>query len=224
MLKLRDVWRVYKLGRVEVPALRGMDLEIKDREFAAIMGPSGSGKSTLLHILGLLDRPDKGKVFLEGKDVEGFSENELSALRGRRIGFVFQQFNLLPNLTTLENVALPMVFLGVARKRRVERARLLLERFGLGGRLGHRPGELSGGEQQRVAIARALANNPKIVLADEPTGNLDSKTGRLIMESLRKVFLEEAKTIILVTHDPEVASYAKRIIRLKDGRLQEGRD
>lgn len=219
IVKLEDVWKIYQLGKVEVPALRGVDLEIKKGDFVSLMGPSGSGKSTFLHIIGCLDLPSKGRVFLDDKDISSLSENELAQIRARKIGFVFQQFNLLSNLSALENVALPMAFLGESEEKRKERAKELLISFGLENRLFHKPAELSGGEQQRVALARALANNPEAVVADEPTGNLDSKTGALIMEILAKLHNEQKKTVIIVTHDKNVAAYGEKIVFLKDGEI-----
>jgi len=219
IIKLENVWKVYYLGKVEVWALRGIDLEIKKGAFLSIIGPSGSGKSTLLNIIGCLDFPTKGKVFLDGKDIQKLSPDELARIRGKKIGFVFQQFNLLPNLTAIENVALPMVFQGMKEKERLERAKELLELVGLKERIFHKPQELSGGEQQRVAIARALANDPEIIIADEPTGNLDSKSGKMIMEILKSLHREQKKTILVVTHDPQIASYSEEILRIKDGKI-----
>jgi len=184
------------------------------------MGPSGSGKSTLLHMIGALDTPTKGKVYIAGKDISRYSEDELAGIRGKNIGFVFQQFNLFPNLTAQENVILPMVFQKSPEKERVKRARELLFSLGLEDRIHHRPAELSGGEKQRIAIARALANDPEIIVADEPTGNLDSETGKKIMEVLRTLNKEEGKTLILVTHDPNIAKLAEKTIHIKDGKIQ----
>ncbi len=209
------MWKVYKMGSVEVEALRGVSLKIERGEFVAIMGPSGSGKSTLMNIMGLLDTPTRGKVYLMGRDVSRLGEDELAEIRGKTVGFVFQRFNLLPYLTALENVLLPTLFLG---EKREDRARELLEAVGLGHRIHHLPSQLSGGEQQRVAIARALINDPEIILADEPTGNLDSKTGKQIMEIFRDLH-KKGKTLILVTHDEEVAGYAERVVRIRDGRI-----
>lgn len=219
IIKLENVWKVYYLGKVAVWALRGIDLEVKKRTFLSIVGPSGSGKSTLLYIIGCLDFPTKGKVFLEGKDIRTFSEEELAQIRGKKIGFVFQQFNLIPNLTAIENVALPMIFQKIGEKERIERAKQLLELVGLKERIYHRPQELSGGEQQRVAIARALANDPEIIIADEPTGNLDSKSGKIIMEIFKRLYAEQKRTILVVTHDPEIASFSKEILRIRDGKI-----
>jgi len=218
-IRLENIWKVYQLGKVELTVLKGINLEINPGSFVTIMGPSGSGKSTLMYLIGCLDIPTRGRVFLDGKDVSKFSENELSRIRGRKIGFVFQQFNLLPNLTALENVTLPMVFQGMPEKQRVKRAEDLLSSFGLAKRRYHRPAELSGGERQRVAIARALANNPEIIVADEPTGNLDSSTGKMIMDILVNLHKKENKTIIVVTHDPNIAGYAEQIVNIRDGRI-----
>lgn len=221
IIKLRDVWKIYRMGEVEVPALRGIDLDIFQGEFVSIMGPSGSGKSTCMNMVGCLDIPTKGEIFLDSQDISKLHESELAQIRGKKIGFVFQQFNLMPNLTALENVMLPMIFQGVPEKERKERSEKLLNLVGLGSRINHKPSELSGGEQQRVAIARALSNNPKVILADEPTGNLDSKKGKDIMEVLGRLNKDEGKTIIIVTHDKEVAGCGERIVNLMDGRIAE---
>jgi len=219
LIKLENVWKIYQLGKVELPVLKGINLEIAPGNFVVILGPSGSGKSTLLHIIGLLDTPTKGKVFLRDQDTSQLSEDELAQIRGKKIGFIFQQFNLLPNLTALENVMIPMVFQGIIEKERTERAEFLLESVGLKERILHRPFELSGGEQQRIAIARSLSNNPEVIVADEPTGNLDSTTGQKIMETLINLHEKEQKTIIVVTHDPAIAEYSEQIINIKDGQL-----
>jgi len=221
MVELVEAVKTYKLGKTEVRALRGVSLSVKEGEFVAIMGPSGSGKSTLLHVIGCLDRPDQGRVYLNGQEVSGLSEDRLAEFRGKFVGFVFQTFNLVPTLSVLENVELPMTFQGVPRKRRLALARELLVQVGLGERLRHRPAELSGGERQRVAIARALVNDPKLILADEPTGNLDSVSGAQVMELLKGLNEEQDKTLIVVTHDPEIASYAGRTVHIRDGRIQE---
>jgi macrolide transport system ATP-binding/permease protein len=218
MIRLEGVTKRYRLGETEVQALRGLDLKIREGEFLAIMGPSGSGKSTLLHLLGCLDLPTEGRVHLGDIDVGGLREDALAEVRGKKIGFVFQTFNLIPTLTALENVELSLFFQGVARGERRRRAQALLERVGLGDRLHHRPAQLSGGERQRVAIARALANDPEVILADEPTGNLDSEAGRQILELLQDLN-REGRTIILVTHNPEAAAYAERVVHLRDGRI-----
>jgi len=219
LLYLDGVTKDYLLGSTVVNALRGLSLSIESGEIVAIMGPSGSGKSTLMHILGALDTPTGGTASLEGHDLQGLSENELVTLRGKKVGFVFQTFNLIQALTAQQNVELPMIFLGVKKSARSERARALLDKVGLGERVAHRPNELSGGERQRVAIARALANDPEIILADEPTGNLDSETGATILELLKRLSVEEGKTMILITHDPDAAAIAHRIVRLRDGRV-----
>lgn len=214
---LQDVWKIYQMGEVEVPALRGLTLEIKKGEFVAVMGPSGSGKSTAMHMIGCLDIPTKGSVFLDSKDISHLSESDLAQIRGQKIGFIFQQFNLIPTLTALENVMLPMTFQGMTGTERMERAEELLKMVDLGDRMDHKPSELSGGQQQRVAIARSLANDPEVVLADEPTGNLDSTTEGIIMDFLRKLHSKKCKTIVMVTHDEGVADNAERIEFLRDG-------
>ena len=219
IIKLENVWKIYKLGKVELPALRGIDLEIAPGSFVSIMGPSGSGKSTLLNMIGALDFPTRGKVILKGKDIARLSEDELSLLRGKTMGFVFQEFNILPNLTALENVILPMIFQGVLSEKRKKRAKEILISVGLEDRISHQPAELSAGERQRVAIARAFANDPELVIADEPTGNLDSVTGKKIMEILTDFHQKEGKTIVVVTHDPNIASYSEKIVNIKDGQI-----
>lgn len=219
IIELRGVWKTYYMGDVRVDALRGLNLVVRKGEFLSIMGPSGSGKSTAMNMIGALDIPTKGSVLLETQDISLLSESSLAQIRGRKIGFIFQQFNLIPTLTALENVMLPMIFQDIPREKRIERARKLLKMVDLGNRTYHKPTELSGGQQQRVAIARALANNPEVVLADEPTGNLDSKTGRTVIDFLKKLHKEEGKTIIMVTHDKEVAKHAERIEYLLDGRI-----
>lgn len=219
IIKLENVWKTYQLGKVEVFALRGVNLEIARAGFVSIMGPSGSGKSTLLNMIGCLDVPTKGKVFLKGKDISLLSENELAYLRGKSIGFVFQEFNILPNLTALENVTLPMIFQRVSLEERERKAKELLIAIGLGDKIFHLAIELSGGERQRVAIARAFANDPEMVIADEPTGNLDSGTGKKIMEILTNFHQKQGKTIVVVTHDPTIASYSEQIINIRDGQI-----
>ncbi len=216
-IKLEKVFKEYQMGETLVQALRGVDLTIEEGDFAAIMGPSGSGKSTLMNMVGALDKPSRGKVLFEDKDISKYSENQLAMLRGKEVGFVFQKFNLIPTMTALENVALPMLFQEKPKTYREKRASELLEEVELGDRVNHYPNELSGGQQQRVSIARALANNPEIILADEPTGNLDSKTGEKVMNLLTKLNEEEKKTIIMVTHDQNDAEYADYIINIKDG-------
>lgn len=221
LVSLRGVWKIYRLGRgVEVAALRGVDLDVLPGDSLAVMGPSGSGKSTLLHILGCLDTPTRGRALFRGRDINGMSADELARFRRTEVGFVFQEFNLSPSLTALENVELPMVFAGVPRGTRRRRALELLEAVGLGDRAHHRPGELSGGERQRVAIARALANSPWLTLADEPTGNLDSNTGRAIL-SLLEDLNRDGRALVLVTHDPEAAGIAARVLRMRDGRFAD---
>lgn len=214
-----DLWKIYPMGKgVEVAALRGLNLTVNKGDFMALMGPSGSGKSTLLHIVGCMEKPTKGDVLLEGRSIAEMSDKELTSLRCKEIGFVFQTFNLLPILDALGNVEIPMRLAGVGKATRTERAKELLNKVGLGKRLRHLPMEMSGGERQRVAIARALANNPKLVLADEPTGNIDSETGRKIVTLLRQLN-NEGQTIIMATHDPEIAKQAGRILRMKDGTI-----
>ena len=219
IIKLLDVWKVYKMGDVEVNALQGLNLDIKQGEFVAIMGPSGSGKSTAVNMIGCLDVPTKGRVMLEEHDISKLSESELAQIRGRKIGFIFQQFNLVPTLTALENVMLPMIFQGTPESSRIKKARELLELVDLKDRMGHKPSELSGGQQQRVAIARSLANDPEVILADELTGNLDSKTGANVLDFLDKLHRQEKKTIVMVTHDQNLAKIAERTEFLKDGKI-----
>jgi putative ABC transport system ATP-binding protein len=219
IIRLENVWKVYQLGKVELTALKGISLDINRGDFATIMGPSGSGKSTLLNMIGALDFPTRGKVFLRGKDIASLSENQLSQLRGKTIGFVFQEFNLLPNLDVLENITLPMVFQGVGLKERKTKAEELASSVGLKERILHQPSELSGGERQRVAIARAFVNDPEMVIADEPTGNLDSITGKKVMEILTDFHKKEGKTVVVVTHDPNIASYSEKIVNIKDGQI-----
>jgi len=221
MIKLENVARVYQMGQTLVQALRGLNLEIADGEFVAIMGPSGSGKSTLLHLIGGLDLPNAGRVLLDGLDIAQQNGNQLAELRGKKVGFVFQTFNLVPTLSALKNVELPMIFQKIPRKERYEKARRLLEQVGLGDRLHHKPSELSGGECQRVAIARALANDPQILLTDEPTGNLDAESGEQIMQILKRLNEEQKMTIIVVTHNPDVARYAHRVVRMRYGQIEE---
>ncbi len=218
MIKLEEVTKVYRMGMEEVRALDGITLWVDEGEMLVIMGPSGSGKSTLLHIMGCLDRPTEGKVFIDGKDISRLSDAQLARLRNSAIGFVFQQFNLLPRMTAFGNIELPLIYAGIPRKERIRRVKTLLKRFELEDRARHRPGQLSGGQQQRVAIARALANEPKIILADEPTGNLDTASGKTVIENLVRLN-KEGITVIVVTHDPEVASIGHRIIYLRDGKI-----
>lgn len=219
LIKLENVWKIYKPGKVEFVALRDASLEIKAGEFITIVGASGSGKSTLLHIIGCLDLPSRGNVFLRGENISEFSQDKLAGIRGEMIGFVFQQFNLLMNLTAFENVTLPMLFNGFSEKEREERAKDLLSSLGLEKKFHRKPNEMSGGEMQRVAIARALANDPDLILADEPTGNVDSKTGEKIMQILDNLNKKEKKTIIVITHDLEIARHGNDIIRIKDGEI-----
>jgi len=221
LIKLEDVWRVYQLGETEVPALRGLSLEISPGAFVAIMGSSGSGKSTLLNMIGCLDFPTKGKVYLKGKDIAKMSESQLAQFRGKILGFVFQEFNLLPNLNAAQNVMLPMIFQKIPLAERKEKAENLLAKVGLKERISHQPSELSGGERQRVALARAFANDPEVIIADEPTGNLDSVTGKMIMETLTDFHQKQGKTMVVVTHDPKIANYADEIVSIKDGQIVE---
>lgn len=223
LIRTENLTKVYKLGAVVVSALRGVSVEIDKGEYVAITGPSGSGKSTFMHLLGCLDTPSSGKYFFQGKDVTGLSDIELSRLRNKSIGFVFQTFNLLPRLTVLQNVELPLIYAKIDSKTRIKKTEAMLERVGLRHRKMHRPNELSGGEMQRVAIARALINNPEVVFADEPTGNLDSQTGKEIM-SLFNELAQEGNTIILVTHDPNIARYARRQLKMLDGKIEEIRE
>ncbi len=224
IIKIDKVWKTYKMGEVEVHALRGLDLQIKEGEFVCIMGPSGSGKSTCVNMVGCLDIPSKGEIHLKGHNIAHLSESKLAQIRGKTIGFVFQKFNLLSNISAVENVMLPMTFQDIPKEKRMRRAIKLLGMVGLKERIYHKPTELSGGEQQRVAIARALANDPPVILADEPTGNLDSKTGKMVMEFLKNLHKKEKKTIIMVTHDPVLAKFAERIAFLKDGVIIKSQD
>ena len=219
ILRLRDVRKVYATGSVEVEALRGVSMEVARGEYVAIMGPSGSGKSTLMHILGCLDVPTTGSYDLSGEDVSTMTEAALAAVRNRQIGFVFQQFNLLTSLPAWRNVELPLCYTGMGRAKRKERAVSALERVGLGDRVNHRPGELSGGQQQRVAVARALVTDPALILADEPTGNLDTKTGADVVELLTGLAARHGTTVIVATHDSELASRADTRIGMRDGRV-----
>jgi putative ABC transport system ATP-binding protein len=220
VIQLADIRKTYRMGEVDVHALDGVSLEVCEGEIIAIMGPSGSGKSTLMNVIGALDRPTSGKYLLDGEQVSEMSDDELAIVRNRKVGFVFQSFNLLGRQTALANVELPLRYAGVNGDRRT-RAKEMLELVGLGERMRHKPMELSGGQQQRVAIARALVNNPAIILADEPTGNLDSKSGAEILDLLLRLNRENGTTLILVTHDPNVASHTRRVIRLRDGCIEE---
>ena len=219
ILHLKNIYKNYYLGKQELQVLKDISLSIFKNEYVALMGPSGSGKSTLMNILGCLDTATSGIYILNGKDVSKMPDNDLAAIRNKEIGFVFQQFNLLPRLTAAENVALPLVYNGTSKKLRIEQALEMLNRVGLADRSHHKPNELSGGQGQRVAIARALVNNPAIILADEPTGNLDSKTSTEIMQIFGKIH-NEGNTVILVTHEEDIAHYAHRVIRLKDGMVE----
>ncbi len=223
IIELKDVWKTYQLGEVPVHALRGLTMRIDPRDFVIVLGSSGSGKSTAMNMIGALDVPTKGRINLEGKDISKLHESDLAQIRGRKIGFIFQQFNLIPSLDAVHNVTLPMIFQEYTYEERIERAKELLTLVGLGERMHHKPKELSGGEQQRVAIARALSNDPEVILADEPTGNLDTKTGAQIMAILGKLHKEKKKTIIMVTHDLDLVKYGHRAIYLKDGKVLKER-
>lgn len=220
VVELVDVYKVYRVGGYEVQALRGVSLEVERGEFLSIMGPSGSGKSTLLHLIGCLDKPTSGKVIVKGVNTSNLSDRKLTEMRMMTIGFVFQQYHLIPTLTALENVELPMVFRGVSSESRRKKALNLLEIVGLKGKEDRKPNELSGGEQQRVAIARAFANDPEILLCDEPTGNLDTKTGKQVMDIIKDQNVNRGVTVILVTHNPSLKEYADRIVRIRDGRIE----
>jgi len=220
LIEARGLWKSYSMQAEEVHALRGVDLDVEAGEYAAIMGPSGSGKSTLMNLLGCLDTPSKGSYRLNGREVSAMDDDELARVRNQEIGFVFQTFHLLPRASALRNVELPLVYRGVRAEERADRARKALESVDLGDRVGHRPNELSGGQRQRVAIARALVNQPSIVLADEPTGNLDSTTGEEIL-SIFDELNRRGNTLLVVTHEEDVAAHAKRVIRLRDGRIEK---
>lgn len=216
VISLKDIHKSYYLGKQELPVLKGIDLSVHDKEYISLMGPSGSGKSTLMNIIGCLDTLTKGQYILNGKDVSKMTDDELADVRNVEIGFVFQQFNLLPRLTAWENVALPLIYAGINKAEREKRAKDMLEKVGLEERSHHKPNELSGGQSQRVAIARALINNPSIILADEPTGNLDTKTSEEIMELFGQIN-EQGNTVMLVTHEEDIANFTKRIVRIRDG-------
>lgn len=221
IIKLEGVFKIYSMGENKVYALSGIDISVKEGEFIAIMGPSGSGKSTGMNLVGSLDKPTKGKIFLDGHDISHLHESDLAQIRGKKIGFIFQSFNLIPTLTARENIVLPMVFQGTSKEKQKEKSDQLLELVELTERADHYPNELSGGQRQRVAIARALANDPDVILADEPTGNLDSKTGGRVLDFLEKMH-KEGKTIVMVTHDPNLAhKYAEKVYWLKDGKLEK---
>ncbi len=219
LLHLENVWKIYHMGEVEVPALRGVTVEIKNGDFVAIIGASGSGKSTMMNLVGCLDAPSKGRIFLKNQDITKLSESNLATLRGRTIGFIFQQYNLIPSMTAFENVMLPLEFLEYDDATAAKKARKILKIVGLSDKAHNRPTQLSGGEQQRVSIARSLVADPEIILADEPTGNLDSVTGKSIMDIFNRLWKEEGKTIIMVTHDLKLAKYAHTTIELKDGQI-----
>jgi putative ABC transport system ATP-binding protein len=221
VVKAENLAKTYQMGEIEVQALRGAALQVQRGELLAIMGPSGSGKSTLMNILGCLDQPTYGQYYLEGVDVAHLDDNRLAQIRGKRIGFVFQSFNLLPRTNALSNVELPLVYMGVGLSERRRRSIAALEMVGLGDRLHHKPNELSGGQQQRVAIARALVTNPAIIMADEPTGNLDSKSSEEIMGIFQRLNEEQGITVIFVTHEPDLAAHTRRIVRLADGMIVE---
>jgi len=222
IISLKDVWKTYQMGEVEVNALRGISLDVNEGDFLAITGSSGSGKSTMMNLVGCLDLPSKGSIFLDGKDISKLHESDLAKIRGKKIGFIFQQFNLIPNLSALENVMLPLDFQNLSDEDAKKKAVSLLKLVGLSDRMHHRPSQLSGGQQQRVAIARALSNDPEVILADEPTGNLDSKSGSDVMGVLEDLWNKEGKTIIMVTHDLILAERGKRKIHLKDGQIMKG--
>ena len=219
VIEIARITKEYRMGHMLIQALRGVDLVIHGNEYLAIMGPSGSGKSTLMNMIGCLDTPTSGQYHFNGKDVAAMEDDELAEIRNREIGFVFQTFNLLPRSTSLQNVELPLIYAGISSEERLRRAAKALESVGLGDRMDHKPSELSGGQRQRVAIARALVNNPSIILADEPTGNLDSRTGKEIM-ALFEILYEAGHTIVVVTHEEEIADHARRILRLRDGLIE----
>jgi putative ABC transport system ATP-binding protein len=221
VIELENVKKIYQIGEVEVKALNGVSASVEDGEFVSIMGPSGSGKSTFLNMIGCLDKPTSGKVIINGVDTSVLSDRDLTKLRRDTIGFIFQTYNLIPTLTAFENVELPMIFMGASKSER-EKAREILSLVGLEKEINRKPNELSGGQQQRVAIARALANNPSILLCDEPTGNLDTKSGKAVMDIIERLNKEERITVVLVTHDPAISKYADRVIRMIDGKIEGG--
>ena len=220
LIDLKDIYKIYQMGSAQINALDGLDCQIEKGEYVALMGPSGSGKSTLMNIIGCLDTPSKGIYSLNGTNVSDMSDDDLASIRNVEIGFVFQSFNLLPRTSAIENVSLPLVYAGISKNERMERAQKALEKVGLGDRADHKPNELSGGQRQRVAIARALINNPSIVLADEPTGNLDSKSSLEIMNLFSQIH-QDGNTVVMVTHEEDIAKYAKRTIRMIDGKLAD---
>ncbi|MFH1173528.1 MAG: ABC transporter ATP-binding protein [archaeon] len=219
LLRFEDVWKIYHMGEIDVPALRGISVEIRKGDFVAIIGASGSGKSTMMNLIGCLDMPSKGKIFLKDKNISVLSESDLATLRGRTVGFIFQQYNLIPSITAFENVLLPLEFLEYSDAEAEQRAKDILALVGLADKLHSLPTQLSGGQQQRVSIARSLVSNPEVILADEPTGALDSVTGREVLSLLSKLWREQGKTIIMVTHDLNLAKYARTVIELKDGQI-----
>jgi len=221
IMKLQDVWKIYKMGEVEVPALRGISVEIKKGDFVAIIGASGSGKSTMMNLIGCLDIPSRGSIYLKSQDISKLGESDLASLRGKTIGFIFQLYNLIPSMSAFENVMLPLEFLEYDDKKAADRAKEILTLVGLSDKMHHRPTQLSGGQQQRVSIARCLVSNPEIILADEPTGALDSVTGREVLDMLHRLWKEQGKTIIMVTHDLNLAKYAHTTIELKDGQVMK---
>ncbi len=221
IMELQDVWKIYRMGEFDVPALQGINLTVKKKEFVAITGPSGCGKSTMLNMIGCLDMPTRGKVFLEGKDISTFKSDELARIRGKKIGFIFQTFNLYPTLTALENIQLPMRIHEFPEKEVVDTSKKLLDTVGLSDRKAHFPAQLSGGQQQRVSVARALSTSPSILLADEPTGNLDTKSGGEVMEVFKRLN-SEGLTIVMITHDPRIAGYAGRVVKMLDGKIVGG--
>lgn len=223
MIRMQGIRKEYHMGDSVLAALDGVDIHIKPHEFVSIIGPSGSGKSTLMNVIGCLDTADEGTYYLDGQEIDDYSEDELADIRGRKIGFIFQQFNLLPKLTAQENVELPLIYQGMSASKRHARSEDVLKRVGLLDRMDHKPTELSGGQQQRVAIARALAGHPSLLLADEPTGNLDSRTGADVMRLFHELH-EAGNTIVLITHDPKVAQSAERVIRIEDGQLYENQE